>query len=126
MPFLSILWSALTSKLAGPLAALVAVSLAIALSVSAVQKGELRRQLSTAEDTIGQLKGSLDFQNRMVSDLGTKTAVAQALVKAAQKAARTAHSGDAALVATLVAKSVETDPVLACKAADDAILEHIK
>jgi hypothetical protein len=126
MPFLSILWSALTSKLAGPLAALVAASLAIALSVSAVQKGELRRQVTGLTNTVGQLKGSLDFQNHMVSDLGTKTAAAQALVRAAQKAARTAHSGDDALVAALVAKPVETDPVKACAAADAAILENIK
>jgi hypothetical protein len=126
MPFLSILWSALTSKLAGPLAALVAVSLAIALSVSAVQKGELRRQVTGLTNTVGQLKGSLDFQNHMVSDLGTKTAAAQKAVKALLAASALAHAGDAAKAAVLVAAPVETDLVKACAAADQHILENIK
>ena len=126
MPFLTGLWSVLTSKLAGPLASLIAVSLAIALSVSAIQKGVLSRQLTAAQNSIGQLKGSLDFQNHMVSDLGTKTAAAQKLTRAALAASAKAHSNDAAQVAALVAAPVETDPVKACSAADAAILENIK
>jgi hypothetical protein len=116
----------LTSKLAGPIATAIAVSLAIALSVFAVQKAVLRRENTTLLNTVGQLNGSLDFQNRMVSDLGTKTAASQKLVRALQAASALAHAGDAAQAAALVAAPVETDLAKACAAADQHILENIK
>ncbi len=125
MPFLNILWSALTSKLAGPLASLVAVSLAIALSVFAVQKGELRRENATLLNTVGQLKGSLDFQNDAVTRLGTETAAAQKVAKAAQEASRRSHASDAATVAQFLSAPIQTDPIKACEAADEA-LRNIK
>ncbi len=122
MPVLNVLWSALTSKLAGPLASLIAVSLAIALSVSAIQKAELRREVTSAQNTVGQLKGSLEFQNMAVQDLGNKSAQAAARAQGAIEASRAAHAGDAAAIAALVSKPVQTDPLLACSAADAAIL----
>jgi hypothetical protein len=123
MPFLTAAWSVLTSKLAGPIATAVAIALAIALIVSKAETADLSHRLDTATNTIGQLKGSLDFQNRMVSDLGTKTAAAQKLARSLTEASRRQHAGDAATVAALLAKPVQTDPVKACAAADAAILE---
>ncbi len=122
----SVILSALTSKLAGPLASLIAISLAIALSASAIQKGELRRENTGLTNTVGQLKGSLEFQNMAVEDLGKKSAEATSRAQGAVAAAAAAHAGDGALVAALLSKPVQTDLALACKAADDAILGAIK
>jgi hypothetical protein len=121
MPFLTAAWSVLTSKLAGPIAMAVAIALAIALIVSKAETADLSRRLDTATATIGQLKGSLDFQNHMVSDLGTKTATAQKLARSLTDAARAAHASDAATAAALISKPVESDPVKACEAADASL-----
>jgi hypothetical protein len=121
MPFLTGMWSALTSKLAGPIATAVAVALAIALIVAKAENADLSHRLDTATSTIGQLNGSIDFQNHMVTDLGAKTAAAQKLAKSLTDASRQAHAGDAATATALAAKPVESDPVKACAAADAAL-----
>lgn len=121
--------SVLTSKPAALLAWAATVSLAIALSVFAVQKGELRRENATLLNTVGQLKGSLDFQNDAVTRLGTETAAAQKVAKAAQEASGRAHAGDAAAVAALLSQasnSGSVSPMEACIAADKSILDTIK
>src|SRR5258708_3074661 len=120
------LYLALTSR-AGALAAWeVTVSLAIALSVFAVQRAELRRLNVQFANTVGQLKGSLEFQNLQVGVEGEKTLTAQKAARAAIDAARAAHAGDDAQIAAIAALPVETDLAAACKAADDAIMEFIK
>ncbi len=118
--------SVLTSKPAALLAWAATVSLVIVLSAFAIQKGELRRENATLLNTVGQLKGSLDFQNQAVTHLGTETAAAQKVAKAAQAAAAKAHANDATQAAALVAAPVETDLVKACAAADQHIMENIK
>jgi hypothetical protein len=119
-------WNVLTSKLVGPLATAAAIVLAIALIIARAEKADLSRRLDVAINTISQLKGSLDFQNQMVADLGTKTAVAQKTAREAMAASSLAHASDAAQAAALVAAPVETDLVKACAAADQHILENIK
>lgn len=126
MPILKIAFSVLTSKPAALLAELATVVLAIALIGAKMETAALSRQLGRATNTIGQLKGSLDFQNKVVSDLGTKTAAAQKLARGLVAASAAAHAGDTEKAAALVAAPVEIDLAKACAAADTAILENIK
>ena len=123
---LQTLFSALTSKPAALLAEIAVVVLVIAVASSKIEISVLNRQLTAAQNTVGQLKGSLEFQNMAVEDLGKKSAEAAARAQGAIDAARAAHAGDAATIAALVTKPVQSDPVLACKAADAAILENVK
>lgn len=115
--------SALTSKVAGPIAtACAAVLLVMCLSLW-LEKGSLERQLTTATNTVTQLKGSLAFQNLQVSQLGAQSAAAEARAKKLLAASQAAHAGDDAKVAALLAAPVQTDPAKACEAADKLIYE---
>lgn len=122
MPFLAVL----TSKAAGPIAGIIALILAVACGTLWIKDRVLESQLTVATNTVGQLKGSLEFQNQAVEDLGKKSAAATARAQSLLQASQAAHAGDVAQAAALVAKPVETDPVLACKAADQAILGAIQ
>jgi hypothetical protein len=121
MPILSILWGVLTSKFAGPIAAIAALILAVALGVSSIKVSVLRGELTSAQNTVGQLKGSLDFQNQMVTQLGTDSATASAAAKSALEATRKANVSDAIRAAALVAMPVPADPAQACTTANDTI-----
>lgn len=123
---LKTVFSVLTSKPAALLAELAVVVLAIALLGAKMETAAQSRLLTASQNTIGQLKGSLEFQNMAVEDLGKKSAEAKARADGAIAAAGAAHAGDGALVAALLSAPAQTDPVLACKAADDAILRSIK
>lgn len=111
----------LTGKIAGPLFVVISAALAFSLIIAVTLNSVHVREITRLTATIGQLKGSLAFQNQMVSQLGAQSAAAQAKARSLTAASRQAHAGDAAVAAALVAKPVETDPVLACKAADDTI-----
>lgn len=121
MLILSTLWGALTSKLAGPIAAIAVVILTVALGASHITISVLRGELTTANNTIGQVKGSLDFQNQMVTQLGTDSAMASAAAKSALAATRAANVSDAIRAAALVNSAVPSDPVAACTKANDTI-----
>lgn len=116
----------LTSKPVALLAEAAVVVLVIALLGAKMETAAQGRLLTASQNTVGQLKGSLEFQNMAVEDLGKKSAEAAARAQGAIAAAGAAHAGDGALVAALLSKATQTDPALACKAADDAILENIK
>ncbi len=117
----SAIFSALTSKVAGPIAAIIAVTLGLALGESRIVISVLRGELATAQNTVGQLKGSLDFQNQMVTELGQKSASATLAAKTALAAVRAADFADGTRAAALVAAPVPSDPVLACTHANDTI-----
>ena len=117
------MWAVLTSKLAGPLATAAAVALAIALSVCWIAKTSAQHQLIQAQNTVNQLKGTLEFQNLWVQNLGKESAAAEAKAKALLAASRAAHAGDDVKVAALLAAPALNDPAKACEAADRSILQ---
>ncbi len=118
--------SVLTSRPAALAAEVAMVVLVIALTVTRLEIADRDHQIVSAQNTIGQLKGSLEFQNMAVEDLGKKSAQAAARAQGAIESSRAAHSGDAAMVAALLAKPIQTDPLLACQAADKSIMDMIK
>lgn len=124
--FLKGAFDVLTSKPVALLAEAAVVALAIALLVARVEIAVQSRQLTVATSTISQLKGSLYFQNQMVSQLGAESAAAKKRATAAAAASRAAHTGDAAQVAALLAAPVPSDPAAACERADQSIREFFK
>lgn len=122
------MWAVLTSKIAALAYALCVVLLSVAAGVMLIQRNDARAQVTTLTNTVGQLKGSLEFQNQMVqqeADLGTKKQkAAQSALQAATAAAKAADMR----IAEIAALPVAQEPVQACLAnsADDALLGKLK
>lgn len=122
MPFLSVL----TSKPAALIADIAVLILLVVAGALWLTNHSLDARLTTATNSIGQLKGSLDFQNLQVSQLGKASAAAKKQAQAAVAAATAAHAGDDARVAAILAAPVPSDPAQACEAADQSIREFFK
>lgn len=120
---------ALFARTGGFVPTLAAIGLAVLLTTIALlawQNHSLQGKLASKERAIGQLQGAIELQNQQVLDWQHKSEEA---TKAGQEALQTALAGRPKAdktVAAILTKPAPADPTLACKAADDLILETIQ
>lgn len=118
------------SVLTGRAVPLVAgIALAVLLTVIALLSWNihsLNNRLAGANRTIGQLQGTILNVNAQVDEWKAAGDKASKAALATLQASRKASAAAEAKIAAALARPAPTDPTLACKAADDLILEVIK
>lgn len=118
---MSLIRSVLTFSVPAWVVALGIAAAGAALSVSEYRIHTLTESLAQANRAIGQLQSSIKNQNAGIEATVKAAQSALRLSQAAQKAAQARHAGDAATIAALRARRLETDPAKACEAADGII-----
>lgn len=104
---------------------LVSVVAGLALLVMGAMYHVSQNRVAAANRTIGQLKGTVEFQNNRVTAFEAAVAAAQKRAAAAVKAVDAAHAKDEQTITALLNRPY-APPELACKAADDLLLEYAK
>jgi hypothetical protein len=107
-------------------AAAIGIALFVAFAGLGLDDYLQRATVARLNRSLGQMQGAVTLQNDSINNYKGLADAAVKRAKAAQEASTRAHAGDAATIAALLAKPVETDPAKACAAADTLILETIK
>lgn len=119
----------LSALIADPIKAALsafAVVAALALLATGTALHFAHAKIDTQNRTIGQLQGTVVFQNDRINHFNGLAVAAQKRARTAREAATAAHARDEATIAGLLGRPLQTDPTKACEAADAAILEFAK